>query len=85
MLNLNSKISLPGNKDFDFFRNNNLSNWTLKCFMQYYEDNKRNLPKFDVIFNQYKQRLNDINDFINDEDIKLYIQSLLEDIANDVQ
>lgn len=53
--------------------------------MQYYEDNKRNLPKFDVIFNQYKQRLNDINDFINDEDVKLYIQSLLEDIANEVQ
>lgn len=83
MLNLNDKISLPQNKEYDFFRNNNWSNWTISCFKQHQLNNARIKPNMNVIINQYKQRLVDISGTVKD-DVKLYIASLLEDVDNKV-
>jgi hypothetical protein len=39
-------------------------------------------PKINVIVNQYKQRLIDISGAVKDEEVKQYIESLLEDVDN---
>jgi hypothetical protein len=84
MLNLHNKISLPKNKAYDFFRSNDLSDWTISCFKQYQLNNSRVKPNINVIINQYKQRLIDISGVVKDEDVKQYITSLLEDVDNKV-
>lgn len=82
MLNLHTKISLPKNKEYDFFRNNNLSDWTISFFKQHQSNNARIQPKMNVIINQYKQRLVDISGFVKDEDVKQYIADFLKDVGN---
>lgn len=85
MLNLHTKISLPKNKEYDFFRNNNLSDWTISCFKQHRLNNARIKPNMNVIITQYRQRLVDISGTVKDEDVKQYIASLLEDVGNKVK
>lgn len=78
MLNLHNKISLPKNKEYDFFRNNNLFGWTISCFKQHQLNNSRVKPNMNVIINQYKQRLVDISGAVK-EDVKQYIASFVCD------
>lgn len=85
MLNLLDKISLPKNKEYDFFRNNNLSDWRISCFKRHQLNNARIKPNISAIINQYKQRLINISGIVNDEDLRRYIARLLEDVGNKVK
>ncbi|KAI8373982.1 hypothetical protein EDC96DRAFT_9902 [Choanephora cucurbitarum] len=82
MLDLHNKVPLPKSKGYDFFRNNNLSEWTFSSFKQHKLNNARIKPSMSAIINQYKQHLTDISGTIKDKDLKKYIASLLEDVGD---
>ncbi|KAI7902404.1 uncharacterized protein BX663DRAFT_552326 [Cokeromyces recurvatus] len=82
MLDLNSKVVLPNKKELEFFKQNSLSNWSFKDFMQHCQLKNRMSLKIDKVINQYKLCLNNIKQCVQDNDVKRYVENLLEEINN---
>ena len=84
MLDLNGKVVLPDKKEFEFFKQNNLSNWNFQGFMQHCQLKNRMPLKIDKAISQYKLCLNNIKQCAQDEDVKKYVENLLEEVNDKV-
>ncbi|KAL9537943.1 hypothetical protein PS6_011669 [Mucor atramentarius] len=82
MLDLNGKVVLPDKKEFEFFKQNNLSNWNFQDFMQHCQLKNRMPLKIDKAISQYKLCLNNIKQCAQDEDVKKYVENLLEEVID---
>jgi hypothetical protein len=82
MLDLNSKIALPDDKEYDYFRDRILSDWNFNKYKEYELSNKYVKPKLQKVISRYKQCLQDINAGIKYREINTYIDDLLKDVDN---
>lgn len=77
MLDLNSKVTLPNKKEFEFFQKNRLSNWKFTDFIQHCQENSRMPVRIDKVSSQYEMCLNNIKQTKQEDDVKKYIEKLL--------
>ncbi|KAG0929152.1 hypothetical protein G6F32_012368 [Rhizopus arrhizus] len=80
MLDLNNKVVLPNKKELEFFKQNNLSNWNFKDFIQHCQLKNRTSLKIDKVISQYKLCLNSIKQCVQDDDVKRYVENLSKEI-----
>ncbi|KAI8077258.1 uncharacterized protein B0P05DRAFT_124855 [Gilbertella persicaria] len=80
MLDLNNKVVLPNKKEIEFFKQNNLSNWNFKDFMQHCQLKNRMSLKIDKVISQYKLCLNNIKQCVQDDEVKRYVENLSEEV-----
>lgn len=69
MLDLNNKVVLPNKKEFEFFKQNNLSYWNFKHFMQHCQLKNRMPLNIVKVISQYIQCLNNIKQYVQDNDV----------------
>ncbi|KAG1535023.1 hypothetical protein G6F46_011666 [Rhizopus delemar] len=79
MLNLNAKIPLPEKTEFQFFKDNTLSNWKFEDCLQFRlgTDKSGSPLGANKIFSQYCQIMNEIKTKLRNEEVKKYVTKLL--------
>ncbi|KAG1175300.1 hypothetical protein G6F36_011121 [Rhizopus arrhizus] len=79
MLNLNAKIPLPEKTEFQFFKDNTLSNWKFEDYLQFRlgTDKSGSSLGANKIFSQYCQIMNEIKTKLRNEEVKKYVTKLL--------
>lgn len=78
----NKSITIPGKKEYDFFRNNKLTDWNFSHFEQHQLENSRNKPNKIILVRQYKQCLATIVNTCKDKEVKQFVATLLQDVEN---
>lgn len=79
MLNMNAKIPLPEKTEFQFFKDNTLSNWKFEDCLQFRlgTDKSGSPLGANKIFSQYCQIMNEIKTKLRNEEVKKYVTKVL--------